>query len=702
MGILRKLTAQDQKTFPMSWAGSTMSMDYLNFGDALSPVMVALLTGLVPERVPTRSNATRLAAVGTIGHGFAKGETWFWGTGCSGYSNPSAPADERIPFEIPEDSRFVVTATRGPVSEKLLTGDSGHRPGVYGDPVWLLPRFYRPTPPKKWKLGVILHLSELADRSYEAHPRPELVRNIVPDDMADDVHLITTCTPISIKALQDKIDEILSCERIVSTSLHGMVIAESYGIPCLYFSPHGNVPGHNLVPLDPDGKLDLRIVDLYSGLGKSSVDVYEQPRRLPTDWQHVMDTVDAHWKPVTLNEQPLIDALPLPVDPIAAERGKTVWDHPVLAAIQLQHDTAEVRKTGAALAKAQTATPFVRRTPRFNERAKQELLSRLIAQSGSIPLSFVASHAGMPYANLGDALSAVVVSALAGLPVRHANFDTPIERLVGVGTIGHAQKFGKLHYWGTGLDASRNAFDPSRAGFALPPDTEFHIHATRGPRTAQVLKGAGLSVSGAYGDPVALLDRIWPMGDVGRTHDLGVIVHITELTDLHPGAMPKPDFARYQVPAALQGSVKIINTMTDPTPDALRNLVQEIAACRAILSTSLHGLVLAETYGVPCAWFKTTGPGRGAVLDLRDDSIAVDHRMRDYYLGAGSDHLLTFEQARAKPTDWDQALTFVTENWSPLDPDLTPLLDSFPLPLGAQDDEGLWSLTEVAKTHLPV
>lgn len=76
-------------------------MDYLNFGDALSPVMVALLSGRQIRRVPTRSRSLRMAAVGTIGHGFAEGEVWFWGTGCSSWKNPSAPLDERVPFTVP-------------------------------------------------------------------------------------------------------------------------------------------------------------------------------------------------------------------------------------------------------------------------------------------------------------------------------------------------------------------------------------------------------------------------------------------------------------------------------------------------------------------------------------------------------------------------------------------------------------------------
>jgi len=92
--------------------------------------------------------------------------------------------------------------------------------------------------------------------------------------------------------MRARLDEILECERIVSTSLHGMVFAESYGIPCLYFSPRAP-RGLHMMELDPDGTLDLRIVDLYRGLGRGHIPVYGQPRRERTDWAALMAAITA-------------------------------------------------------------------------------------------------------------------------------------------------------------------------------------------------------------------------------------------------------------------------------------------------------------------------------------------------------------------------------------------------------------------------
>lgn len=330
---------------PLAWAGSTQNMDYLNIGDALSPVMVALLSGRDVQRVPTKSKSLRMACVGTIGHGFSGGEVHFWGTGASLWSNPSAPRSDWKPFEITPDSRFLVRATRGPVSERILTGAEEGTVGVYGDPVWLLPRFYRPEIPKKWKLGVIVHLSELSDRASEAHVRPELIRYQVPEALRDDIHLINTVSPIRVGAIGEKLDEILACERIVSTSLHGLVFAESYGVPCLHFAQgNSRVRGLHERDLDAGCTLDLRVIDLYRGLGLSRLPVYGQPSAEPTDWAEVMRAIDTAWFAKTLDEHALINAFPLDLDPLSAQADTTIWEHPVLTGLQLQHDVKELNR----------------------------------------------------------------------------------------------------------------------------------------------------------------------------------------------------------------------------------------------------------------------------------------------------------------------------------------------------------------------
>ncbi|WP_186458200.1 polysaccharide pyruvyl transferase family protein [Neorhizobium alkalisoli] len=260
---------------------------------------------------------------------FEGGSVSFWGTGTSPHTNPSQSDEAKIPYTLPRNTTMHVHATRGPFTRALLAPDSG--PGVYGDPLWLLPRFHTAPVEKRYELGVILHLSELADRSYSAKPLPDHVRyNLSPED-AGSIKLINTVTAPTTAALRERLDEILACKRIVSTSLHGMVFAESYGIPCLYFSPRASSAGLGRVDFETPDAIDLRFNDLYRGLGQSFVDVWYQPRRQETDWNALIETIDRVWYPKQLDEDALIGAFPIPAKPLAKGPTGSAFDHSLIA-----------------------------------------------------------------------------------------------------------------------------------------------------------------------------------------------------------------------------------------------------------------------------------------------------------------------------------------------------------------------------------
>jgi hypothetical protein len=158
-----------------------------------------------------------------------------------------------------------------------------------------------------------MHLSELSDRAYEAHPKPEFRRYNVPEELRGTVRLINTVTPVDALGLQQRVEEIWSCKRIVSTSLHGMVFAESFGIPCLYFYP-GESGGAETRPLDPnDERVDRRIRDLYLGLGQTTLRMYKQARTEETDWEALIAAIDRLWAPIAwTGEDALFESFPLP------------------------------------------------------------------------------------------------------------------------------------------------------------------------------------------------------------------------------------------------------------------------------------------------------------------------------------------------------------------------------------------------------
>jgi len=106
-----------------------------------------------------------------------------------------------------------VCAVRGPLTRELLLNHKIETPEIYGDPALLMPRFYFPKVDKKYALGIVPHYRDknsLLVKELEANGVKVL--DIGKDDEAF-------------------IDELLECEHIISSSLHGLIASDAYGIP---------------------------------------------------------------------------------------------------------------------------------------------------------------------------------------------------------------------------------------------------------------------------------------------------------------------------------------------------------------------------------------------------------------------------------------------------------------------------------------
>lgn len=323
-----------------------------------------------------------------------------------------------------------------------------------------------------------------------------------------------------------------------------------------------------------------------------------------------------------------------------------------------------------------------------NAALNRSILSRVTNRNdGTIRLAWARSPEKY-YANIGDALSAVMVTALSGRLCRKEPFRSARERLYAVGTIAHNAYGGTAHIWGTGLDAKFNAFDKTLGRYAAPPSTNVRVHATRGPYSRQAFVDAAIPAPRVYGDPVWMLPSIFPAA-TEKKWDLGVIVHVTELAAFSPEDKTRPDFIRYQIPPEFRDRVKIISTVVEPTVDAMMAKMEEITSCRRILSVSLHGLVFAESYGIPCLYFGFNGPNACETFDLAlATEDVLNHRVRDLYAGLGRDKITVYGCDRIRPTDWAAAMSAIDEVWSPAQFDPGPLLDAFPLPLAFDPRRG--------------
>jgi hypothetical protein len=115
--------------------------------------------------------------------------------------------------QLHESSRIDLTnarvlALRGKLTAARVKGLPSHTRVVLGDPGLLAPLWVR-QPPAKYDLGIVPHWSD--KELFKRYPYAHLI-----DPQQQPEHVI---------------EEIASCKRIIASSLHGLIIADAYGIP---------------------------------------------------------------------------------------------------------------------------------------------------------------------------------------------------------------------------------------------------------------------------------------------------------------------------------------------------------------------------------------------------------------------------------------------------------------------------------------
>jgi len=108
-------------------------------------------------------------------------------------------------------------AVRGPQTRKRLLELGYELTEVYGDPALLLPTYYFPMILKKYKIGIVPHYNDYKEVK-EWYKNEDAVKVI--DLMTLDIESTT--------------DEFLECENIISSSLHGLIVAHAYNIPAIW------------------------------------------------------------------------------------------------------------------------------------------------------------------------------------------------------------------------------------------------------------------------------------------------------------------------------------------------------------------------------------------------------------------------------------------------------------------------------------
>ncbi len=205
-----------------------------NFGDEISAYIISNLTKCKIHYVPIAAQPSRMLIRGVrmfftkkitfksfkqvirsyfhrnyiIGAGSILGycsgsNAIVWGSGIMRQSDHIKP------------SQFL--AVRGKKTQQRMLELGLNPPRIIGDPALLVNLVYNPNLKKKYRLGIIPHYSHWNYLSEYSNIPNTIVINIT-------------------KSIENIIDDILACEHIISTSLHGLIVSHTYNIPALWFN----------------------------------------------------------------------------------------------------------------------------------------------------------------------------------------------------------------------------------------------------------------------------------------------------------------------------------------------------------------------------------------------------------------------------------------------------------------------------------
>ena len=202
-----------------------------NFGDMLTPWLLHAL-GKTPCYVPKDSPTPKIIMSGSI-LSEADGSATVWGAGIGSVDqtvNPSA----------------AIRAVRGPISLLKAQAAGVSCPAVYGDPGLLMPRFYSPVEHREPVIGLFPHFVD-QERVFPCYAGKE------------EFSLIDILGPV-----EKTIEAVTSCDLIVSSALHGCILAIAYQVPFVWVRFSDRVLGGDTKFFDffSSVNLSIEVMDL--------------------------------------------------------------------------------------------------------------------------------------------------------------------------------------------------------------------------------------------------------------------------------------------------------------------------------------------------------------------------------------------------------------------------------------------------------
>lgn len=251
-----------------------------NWGDDLNDHLFTLISDKKINFVPFDQlffcpSVKRYSLIGSIIGDFCLDNTIIYGSGAI-TANP-------VLVGKPEK----VLSVRGPLTREVLMKNGIDCPQVYGDPAMLLPLVYKPKVEAVDKIGVIPHYRTGECEWIECLKKSHDVRII---DMSH------------YDRWTDIVDAIISCKLIISESLHGLIVAESYAVPSIWVE---------FVPHNCGWEWDFKFRDFYQSIGKYNQKCYSIYQGYSTEeiLEYAKD-----WKPGKIDFDSMLKAFPFSIN----------------------------------------------------------------------------------------------------------------------------------------------------------------------------------------------------------------------------------------------------------------------------------------------------------------------------------------------------------------------------------------------------
>jgi len=190
--------------------------------------------------------------------------------------------------------------------------------------------------------------------------------------------------------------------------------------------------------------------------------------------------------------------------------------------------------------------------------------------------------------NFGDLLGPLIVERMLAERSVDGSSATRHVRLLTVGSVLHLARDNDT-VWGSGVN-----------GKELNRFTARHldVRAVRGPLTKNYLESRGISTPDVFGDPGLLVGELWPRESLfsGRPHGTTIVMNLNDRVTGRD--------SRYLNPRR-----------------PVSHCLSKIAESAFVTGTSLHAIVVAESFGIPARLLRS--------------GTEPDFKYRDYYLGTG-------------------------------------------------------------------